>query len=161
MPAADGITGAATPEGHPWDESFFSAAELRAFMAAQETARLEAERKTKAEAEAAHRAYIDSLKKPVEITEAHVRRGEAMIRAAAAEGHHELMIFRFPHELCDDNGVAINNFDPDWPKTLIGTAKSVYDAWDTHIRPRGYGLRAQVLEYPDGMIGDIGLFLTW
>ena len=161
MAAADGISGAATPEGHPWDESFFTAAELRSFMNAQAQARAEAERRSKEKAEAAHRAYIESLKKPVQITEAHVHRAEAMIRAAAAEGHRELMIFRFPHELCDDLGVAINNFEPDWPATLTGAAKSVYDAWSQHIRPLGYGLKAQVLDYPDGMLGDIGLFLTW
>ena len=30
-----------------------------------------------------------------------------------------------------------------------------------HLRPLGFGFRAEVLEYPGGMPGDIGFFLTW
>jgi hypothetical protein len=36
-----------------------------------------------------------------------------------------------------------------------------YEAWRDHLRPLGFGLQARVLDYPGGMPGDIGLFLTW
>jgi len=29
------------------------------------------------------------------------------------------------------------------------------------LQPLGFGLKAEVLEYPGGMPGDIGFFITW
>jgi hypothetical protein len=33
--------------------------------------------------------------------------------------------------------------------------------WHDHLRPLGFNLKAEVLEYPGGMPGDIGLILSW
>jgi len=44
---------------------------------------------------------------------------------------------------------------------LEGGPRLAYEFWHDHLRPLGFGLRAEVLEYPGGMPGDIGFFLTW
>jgi hypothetical protein len=49
----------------------------------------------------------------------------------------------------------------DWDQTLEGRPRAGYEFWRDHLRPLGFHLRAQVLEYPEGMPGDIGFFLTW
>jgi hypothetical protein len=50
---------------------------------------------------------------------------------------------------------------PNWEETLEGRPKLGYEFWRDHLRPLGFGLRAEVLEYPGGMPGDIGFFLIW
>ena len=58
-------------------------------------------------------------------------------------------------------GRRINNSEPDWEATLEGRPKAAYEFWHDHLRPLGFHLKAEVLEYPGGMPGDIGFFLTW
>jgi len=85
----------------------------------------------------------------------------AAMQRVAEEGKSELMVGRFPSTYLTDGGRAVNNFDPNWPKTLDGFAKRAYEFYEQHLRQHGYKLRAQVLEYPDGKPGDVGLFLSW
>ena len=85
--------------------------------------------------------------------------GEA--RLAAQKGVDEHLLLRFPCELCSDHGRAVNAPDPSWPTTLRGLAAQVFMRWKTELRPHGFGLHARVLEFPDGLPGDIGLFLAW
>lgn len=80
---------------------------------------------------------------------------------AAEQRQFEIEILRFPSEYLEDHGRRINNFDKDWPVSLTGYAKSVYDAYKDLGHPQGYKLIARVLDYPNGMIGDIGIFLSW
>jgi hypothetical protein len=56
---------------------------------------------------------------------------------------------------------AAVNTESDWPQTLEDRPKAGYEFWREHLRPLGFGLKAEVLEYPGGMPGDIGFFLTW
>jgi CBS domain-containing protein len=82
-------------------------------------------------------------------------------REAAERGETEFLLLRFPHDLCSDQGRAINAPDPEWPRTLRGEAAEVYLRWERELRPRGFHLRARVIDFPDGIPGDIGLFLAW
>jgi CBS domain-containing protein len=82
-------------------------------------------------------------------------------RAAALRGEEEHLLIRFPCELCTDHGRAINAPDPTWPATLRGLAAHVFVRWKSELRGQGFGLNARVLEFPDGLPGDIGLFLAW
>jgi CBS domain-containing protein len=81
--------------------------------------------------------------------------------AAAQKGEGESLLLRFPCELCTDHGRAVNAPDPNWPATLQGLAARIYLRWKKELRPRGFGLRARVVEFPDGVPGHIGLFLAW
>jgi CBS domain-containing protein len=82
-------------------------------------------------------------------------------RGAAQRGEKELMLLRFPNELCSDGGRAINVPEPGWASTLRGAAAEMYLRWERDLKPHGFHLSASVLEFPDGMLGDIGLFLVW
>ena len=55
------------------------------------------------------------------------RNVSVLVRRAAEEGKREVMVFRFPSDLCTDKGRAINNLEPHWPETLTGFAKRGYE----------------------------------
>jgi CBS domain-containing protein len=82
-------------------------------------------------------------------------------REAAEHGEKEFLLIRFPSQLCSDGGRAINAGEPDWPATLRGEAAEIYWRWEHDLQPHGFHLRAEVLDFPGGMPGDIGLFLRW
>ena len=89
------------------------------------------------------------------------RNVSVLVRRAAEEGKREVMVFRFPSDLCTDKGRAINNLEPHWPETLTGFAKRAHEFYQKELQPAGYRLRAQILDYPGGMPGDVGIFLSW
>jgi len=68
---------------------------------------------------------------------------------------------RFPNELCSDHGQAINNYEEGWEGTLTGMPREAIDAWREHFKPLGFQVGAKVVDYPGGMLGDIGLILSW
>ena len=36
-----------------------------------------------------------------------------------------------------------------------------FEFWRDHLQPEGYGLKAMIVDWPEGLPGDIGFFLTW
>ena len=83
-------------------------------------------------------------------------------RKAAGRGEKQYPLLRFPSELCTDDARAINNPpNPTWPQTLRGEAADIYERWHSTLRPQGFNLSAQVLDFPGGKPGDVGLFLRW
>jgi CBS domain-containing protein len=101
-----------------------------------------------------------------ELIDAHVfNQGwrEIMQRAceAAENGQKELLLLRFPSQLCIDGGRAINVAEQTWSATLRGRPAELYLRWERDLKPRGFSLSARVLDFPDGKPGDVGLFLGW
>ena len=84
-----------------------------------------------------------------------------LVKNAVEKGHLEAMVYSFPSDLCTDGGRAINNSDPNWPETLQGKAKEMYDAFKARIQPQGYKLKAMIINFPGGVPGDVGFFLNW
>jgi hypothetical protein len=84
-----------------------------------------------------------------------------VIRDAAEQGKHEAMVLRFPSTFCRDGGRSINNFESDWPNTLTGFAKKAFDYYMKELNPLGYTMRAEILDFPGGMPGDVGMYLRW
>jgi hypothetical protein len=83
-------------------------------------------------------------------------------RKAAERGEKQYLLLRFPSELCSDDARAINNPpNPTWPQTLRGEAADIYKRWHSTLRPHGFNLSAQVLDFPGGKPGDVGLLLRW
>ena len=82
-------------------------------------------------------------------------------RAAAAHGQKNFELLRFPCDLCSDGGRKIDVAEADWPTTLRGEAAELYARWERELRAAGFGLAAQIVEYFDGMPGNVALFLTW
>jgi CBS domain-containing protein len=117
--------------------------------------------------EAEHRAAAERRKQQLsELIDHHV--GEeawrSMLHAArlaAERGLTEMMLLRFPAELCSDRGRAINAMEENWPATLRGEAAELYLRWEHELKPNGFHLAARILDYPGGMPGDVGLFLAW
>jgi len=95
------------------------------------------------------------------LTDEHWRGILHQARIAAEQGEREVLVLQFPHELCSDGGRAINVAEPNWPSTLRGEAAETYLRFERDLKPRGFHLIAKVLSFPDGYIGDIGLFLHW
>ena len=118
---------------------------------------LRKQQKAEEEAHAFHRTFMEQEVNPAEAR----RIISAMVRRAAEEGKREVMALRFPSEWCTDKGRAINNFEPHWPETLTGFAKRAYEYYEQELRPAGYKARAQVLDFPSGVPGDVGIFLSW
>ena len=80
---------------------------------------------------------------------------------AVRHGDLQTLIYSFPSALCLDEGRAINNARADWPDTLQGKAREIYDTFERHARPLGYRLHASIINFPDGIPGDVGFFLSW
>jgi CBS domain-containing protein len=80
---------------------------------------------------------------------------------AAKSGETELMMLRFPSDLCSDGGRKIDVAEEGWEGTLRGEAAELYSRWRTELKPQGFGFSARIVSYEDGIIGDIGLYLTW
>ncbi|WP_027133470.1 hypothetical protein [Geminicoccus roseus] len=83
------------------------------------------------------------------------------VRNAAEQGMTEIKVMQFPSSYCTDGGRAINNFEEGWQATLQGRAKTAMEFYKEHLQPLGYKARVEVLSFPGGMPGDIGLFLSW
>lgn len=90
-----------------------------------------------------------------------LERFSAFVARAAANGLTEVKVMEFPAAWCTDGGRAINNDEPGWPDTLQGWAKQAYAFFEKNLEPAGYKARAQILSYPDGNLGMVGLFVSW
>ena len=88
-------------------------------------------------------------------------RVNAVVRRAAEQGLHEVQVVTFPASYCNDQGRRINNAEPDWPESLEGFAKRALEFFEAELKPLGFRARAQILNYPNGKLGDVGLFLSW
>lgn len=111
-------------------------------------------------ANARHQREIEMMREQ-HITEDFWRAMLVNARHAAERGETELQIIRFPREVCSDGGRMINVEEAGWPSTLRGQAAEIFHRWNTELRTRGFHLSARTLDYPGGLPGDIGLFLTW
>ena len=130
-------------------------AEREAAKAAEAMRELEKEEKKK-------KALMDSFHAPSHLSpDQLMAKAMDLFRGAAERGQTEVMAYRFPNDLCTDRGRAINNSEAGWEGTLTGRPKIVYEFWRDQLRPLGYKMKAEVVEFPGGMPGDIGIILSW
>ena len=71
-----------------------------------------------------------------------------------------MQVFRFPHTICTDNGRAINQAEPGWENTLTGVPRDLR-ILEAPAQPRGYHIRYEIIDYPGGILGDVGITLSW
>ena len=83
------------------------------------------------------------------------------VRAAADEPAAPASAIRDEAGLFTDKGRAINQQEPGWETTLTGLPQELYKFWKQHLQPRGYRLKFQIADWPNGMPGDISLTLSW
>ena len=139
-----------------------SATDLRRRMAEREAAKAAEELRQMKEQEEKQKAVMAEFYKPPDRTpEQILQLVTQLVNRAAERGQSEVQVYRFPNSLCSDRGRRINNSEPGWEETLEGRPKLAYEFWHEHLRPLGFGLKAEILDYPGGMPGDVGFLLTW
>ncbi len=147
------------------DETFMSADDLRAYMDELERAKLDKVVAAMDQKDKARQELIKTLSTPIDVTPERVHEiAQNLItkmRLAAQRGETEIMVMRFPNELCTDKGRAINNADENWPDSLTGRPRQAYELWRERLRPAHYKLKAMIVDWPGGMPGDVGFFLSW
>ena len=113
-------------------------------------------------AENEKKELIDRLSKPSGVSdEERMKRAAAIINRAVSNGLTEVEVVRFPNKMCTDRGRAINQQEPGWEETLTGLPRELYQFWKTHLEPRGYRIKYQIADWPNGMPGDVGITLMW
>ena len=136
--------------------------ELQAKIAEAEGAKASAALKAMHAEEEEKRALLDRLSKPSGLSDEEVmEKASIIINRAVENGLMSVQVFRFPHSLCTDNGRAINQAEAGWEKTLTGIPREIYEFWKRQLQPRGYHIRYETINYPGGMPGDVGIFLSW
>jgi hypothetical protein len=152
--------GAAMP--NKLDELIPSAKEIQKQAALKEAEKADKHAKAAAAADAEKRALIEKLSKPSGLSEEEkVKLASTVIQRAVRNGLTEVQVYRFPNLLCTDRGRAINQLEPGWEKTLTGIPKEIFQLWSDYLKPRGYRIRYQVVDFTGGVPGDIGITISW
>jgi len=139
-----------------------SAKEMMEKLALAEAEKAEAASRRQAEAEAEKKLLLEKITKPSGVSdEEAMQRVAVIIQRAVSNGQTEVQVYRFPNQLCTDQGRAINQQEAGWEKTLTGLPKEMYEFWNRQLRPLGYKLRFQIIDWPDGLPGDVGITLKW
>jgi hypothetical protein len=133
----------------------------------KKSAEMEAEKaaefmRKRAAAEAEKKELMDRLAKPSGVSdEERMKRAASIVNRAVHNGLTEVEIGRFANTLCTDRGRAINQMEPGWENTLTGLPQELYQFWKKHMEQRGYRLKFQIADWPNGMPGDISMTLMW
>ncbi len=137
-----------------------SASAIWADIAAKKQAALD-EIQAQKEAADIERAKLREAFEKREIQPEALQRIATLIRRAVEAGEKEAMVLRFPSEWLPDQGRSITSHDPEWRAKLSGFPKRAHDFFVKELQPRGFQLKAQIIDWPNGMPGDVGWFLTW
>src|SRR5246500_5940920 len=133
------------------DDLLPTAKEIQKQAALKEAEKADKETRAAAAAEAEKRALIERLSKPSGLSEDEkIKLASNVIQRAVRNGLTEVQVYRFPNTLCTDRGRAINQQEPGWEKTLTGIPKEIYEFWDRRLRPLGYRLRVQIVDFSGG-----------
>jgi uncharacterized protein (DUF1778 family) len=144
------------------DDLIPTAREIQKQAAIKEAEKADEDARRLAAGEAEKRALIERLSKPSGLSEDEkVKLASTVIQRAVRNGLTEVQVYRFPHSLCTDNGRAINQQEPGWEKTLTGIAQEIYQLWFDYLKPRGYRISYQIVDFPGGMPGDIAIVIAW
>jgi hypothetical protein len=144
------------------DELLPNAKEILKQSALKEAEKSEEFSRAQAAAEAEKRELVEELTRPSGLTEEEkVKRASTVIQRAVRNGLKEVQVYRFPNIICTDRGRAINQMEPGWEKTLTGIPKEIFQLWQDYLQPRGYKIAYQIIDFPGGVPGDIGITLSW
>jgi hypothetical protein len=144
------------------DDLIPSANQIRKEAALKEAEKADEYARLLAAAESEKRALIDRLTRPSgKSEEEKVQLASTVIQRAVRNGLTEVQVYRFPNTLCTDKGRAIGQMETGWEDTLTGIAKEIYQLWSDYLKPRGYRIAYQIIDYPGGMPGDIAITIAW
>ena len=144
------------------DDLIPSALQIREKSALEEAKKAEKYARLAAATEAEKRALIERLSAPSGKTEEEkVKLASTVIQRAVRNGLTEVQVYRFPNSLCTDRGRAINQQETGWEETLTGIPKEIYQLWADYLKPRGYRISYQIIDFSGGMPGDIAITIAW
>jgi hypothetical protein len=144
------------------DDLIPNANHIRKEAALKEAQKAEEYARLAAAVESEKRALIERLTRPSgKSEEEKVQLASTIIQRAVRNGLTEVQVYRFPNSLCTDNGRAINQQEPGWEKTLTGIPKEIFQLWVDYLKPRGYRIGYQIIDYPGGVPGDIAITIAW
>ena len=144
------------------DELLPSAGDFMKKLALAEAEEASKQARQLAEGEAEKKALLDHFTKPSGVSdEEGIRRAIKIIERAVSNGRTEVQVYRFPNMICTDKGRAINQQEPGWQNTLTGIAKEIFQLWYDYLKPRGYRIRYQIIDFPGGIPGDIAIVIAW
>lgn len=83
------------------------------------------------------------------------------IETAFDNGQREMVLVSFPSADCAHGGRRINNRLPGRQDTLPAGAHLFLEFWHTALQAGGFGFGARVVDFPAGVPGHVGLFVTW
>jgi hypothetical protein len=144
------------------DELLPTAKEIQRQAAIKEAEKADEQVRRAAAAETEKRALIEKLSKPSGLSEDEkIKLASAVIQRAVRNGLSEVQVYRFPNTLCTDRGRAINQQEPGWEKTLTGIPQEIFQLWSDYLKPRGYRIRYQIIDFSGGAPGDISIVIVW
>jgi hypothetical protein len=138
----------------------FSAEAVRGFIRSKK----EAEAAEARAYEAAQKAAREKLRASFEEREVQpeaLDRIAALVQKQVERGEKQALVLQFPSDWLPDQGRAVTNRDPEWHAKLEGFPRRAYDFYVKELAPRGFQLKAEILDWPNGMPGDVGYILTW
>jgi hypothetical protein len=139
-----------------------SANQIRKEAALKEAEKADEYARLAAAVEAEKQALIERLSRPSGKSEQEkIELASTIIQRAVRNGLTEVQVYRFPNSLCTDRGRAINQQERGWENTLTGIPKEIFQLWVDYLKPRGYRIGYQTIDYPGGMPGDIGITIAW
>ena len=130
--------------------------ELRMRMLEREMAEMKKEEELRRRKLKEHDDFVDNfLTKDVTDEErATIRR---LVRIAAENGKTEALVYSFPSDLCSDGGRAINSAQPDWPDTLQGKARELYERYVDDSEAERISAQGNDHQFSRGHPGRCGL----
>jgi hypothetical protein len=144
------------------DDLIPTAKQIQKEAALKEAEKAEQYTRLAAAAEAEKHALIDRLNRPSgKSEEEKIQLASTVIQRAVRNGMTEVQVYRFPNSLCSDKGRAIIQQEKGWENTLTGIPKEIFQLWTDYLKPRGYRISYQVIEYPGGVPGDIAITIAW
>ena len=144
------------------DDLLPTAKEIQKQAAIKEAEKADEHLRRTAAAEAEKRALIEKLSKPSGLSEDEkVKLASTVILRAVRNGLTEVQVYRFPNSLCTDRGRAINQQERGWEKTLTGIPQEIFQLWSDYLKPRGYRIKYQIVDFPGGVPGDISIIIAW
>jgi hypothetical protein len=139
-----------------------SAKELMERAAQKEAEKAAEAMRSQAKTDAEKQALIERLQKPSGVSdEEAMKRVKTILERAINNGLTQVQVYRFPNNLCTDRGRAINQQEADFANTLTGLPKEIYEFWGRQLKPLGYKLQFQIVDFPNGVPGDVGITLKW
>src|ERR1700748_3209094 len=138
------------------DDLIPNAIQIRKEAALKEAEKADEYARLAAAAESEKRALIERLSRPSgKSEEEKIALASTVIQRAVRNGLTEVQVYRFPNSLCTDRGRAINQQEPGWETSLTGVPNEIYQLWRDYLKPRGYRILFQIIDFPGGMPGDV------